>query len=195
MGWLLLTVNCHILLSWSALRGWWTSDWLLYVNTVQDRLARAQSFSSSTCLPYCDPLIHVYVPADRPHKFTTFVRLMDMIVACLCDPLIVVSVPAEAMCQFTITFGRSRSSLWIWIGRHCWRFVMVWWQWRCDACKKCFECCVLVILVYWGVVLCVVNSACVLTPNFHDPMLDRCIFNVRYCQFDVSDLLYMGIRG
>ena len=144
---------------------------------------------------YCDPLIRVYVPADRPHKFTTFVRLMDMIAACLCDPLIVVSVPAEAICQFTITFGRSRSSLWIWIGRHCWRFVMVWWQWRCDACKKCFECCVLVILVYWGVVLCVVNSASVLTPNFHDPMLDRCIFNVRYCQFDVSDLFYMGIRG
>jgi hypothetical protein len=55
---------------------------------------------------YCDPLIRVYVPADRPHKFTTFVRLMDMIAACLCDPLIVVSVPAEAICQFT-TFGRS----------------------------------------------------------------------------------------
>ena len=83
----------------------------------------------------------------------------------------------------------------LWIGRHCWRFVMAWWRQHCDASKKCSECCVLVIVVYWGVVLCVVNSASVLTPNFHDPMLDRCIFNVRYCQFDVSDLFYMGIRG
>jgi hypothetical protein len=48
------------------------------------------------CLRYCDPLIRFFsVPADRLHKFTTFGRLMDMIVACLCDPLVLVSVTAE----------------------------------------------------------------------------------------------------